>query len=50
MNNQTHNVNHVNHVKFTGSAFESPSDAVTLLLQCVLLLLLIFGIQPDPRN
>jgi hypothetical protein len=47
MNNQTHNVNHV---KFTGSAFESPSDAITLLFQCVLLLLLMFGIQPDPRN
>jgi hypothetical protein len=47
MNNQTYNVNQV---KFTGSAFESPSDAITLLFQCVLLLLLMFGIQPDRRN
>jgi len=49
MNNQTHNM-FSNNVKFTGSEFESPGDAVTLLLQCVLLLLLIFGIHPDPRN
>jgi len=36
---------HMNDVKFTGSAFESPSDAVTILLQCVLLLMIIFGIR-----
>jgi hypothetical protein len=32
-------------VKFTGSAFESPSDATTILLQFVLLMMIIFGID-----
>jgi hypothetical protein len=38
-----------NHVKFTGSAFESPGDASTVLFQVVLLLMLIFGIG-ERRN
>ena len=41
----TMNHTHVNHVKFTGSAFESPSDAATILLQFILLLMIIFGID-----
>jgi hypothetical protein len=40
--NQTHIMNHV---KFTGSAFEFPSDAATILLQFVLLLMIIFEID-----
>ena len=39
------NQTHMNDVKFTGSAFESPSDAATILLQFVLLLMIIFGIR-----
>ena len=38
-----------NDVKFTGSAFESPGDASTVLFQVVLLLMLIFGIG-ERRN
>ena len=33
-----------NDVKFTGSAFESPGDATTVLFQLILLLMIIFGI------
>jgi hypothetical protein len=53
--NQTQAMNHTspsyfnNHVKFTGSAFESPGDASTVLFQVVLLLMLIFGIG-ERRN
>ena len=35
--------------KFTGSAFESPSDAATVLFQVVLLLLIVFGLMPENR-
>jgi len=35
--------------KFTGSAFESPSDATTVLFQFVLLLLIAFGLVPENR-
>ena len=38
-----------NNVKFAGSAFESPSDARTVMFQVVLLLMLIFGIG-EHRN
>jgi hypothetical protein len=38
-----------NNVKFAGSAFESPSDARTVMFQVVLLLMLIFGIG-ERRN
>jgi hypothetical protein len=44
------NSNPMNTLKFTGSAFESPSDAATILFHCVLLLMVIFGIQEDRRN
>ena len=39
-----------NDVKFTGSAFESPGDAATILFQVVLLLMIIFGIRNDERG
>ena len=32
-----------NDVKFTGSAFESPGDAATVLFQLVVLLMIILG-------
>jgi len=35
--------------KFTGSAFESPSDAATVLFQMVILLLIMFGLMPENR-
>ena len=38
-----------NAVKFTGSAFESPGDAATVLFQVVLLLMIIFGIRMEER-
>jgi hypothetical protein len=38
-----------NAVKFTGSAFESPGDAATVLFQVVLLLMIIFGIRVEER-
>jgi len=38
-----------NDVKFTGSAFESPGDASTVLFQVVLLLMIIFGIRMEER-
>ena len=41
------NQSRMNDVKFTGSAFESPRDAATILLQFVLLLMIIFGIRVD---
>ncbi|NBO53680.1 MAG: hypothetical protein EBU84_03600 [Actinobacteria bacterium] len=54
MNNMTSDYYHYhyhNNVKFTGSAFESPSDAATILLQFVSLLAIIFGIvEHQPRN
>jgi hypothetical protein len=37
-------------VKFTGSAFESPGDAATVLFQVVLLLLIAFGLVPENRR
>ena len=41
----------MNNVKMTGSAFESPSDAATVLLQLIwLLLIVIIGIQEERRN
>lgn len=39
-----------NNVKFTGSAFESPGDAATILFQVVLLLMIIFGIREERGN
>ena len=39
-----------NDVKFTGSAFESPGDATTVLFQVVLLLLIAFGLVPENRR
>jgi hypothetical protein len=42
--NQTHQT-HMNDVKFTGSAFESPGDAATILFQVILLLTIMFGIR-----
>ncbi len=36
--------------KFTGSAFESPGDASTVLFQFVLLLMIVFGLVPDNRR
>jgi hypothetical protein len=36
---------HMNDVKFTGSAFESPGDAATILFQVILLLMIMFGIR-----
>ena len=38
-----------NNVKMTGSAFESPGDAATVLLQWMWLLLVIFGIRIEER-
>ena len=38
-----------NNVKFTGSAFESPGDAATILFQVVLLLMIIIGIRVEER-
>ncbi len=39
-----------NDVKFTGSAFESPGDAATFLLQLGVLLMMIFGIRNEERG
>ena len=39
-----------NDVKFTGSAFESPGDAATFLLQLGVLLMIIFGIRNEERG
>lgn len=39
-----------NDVKFTGSAFEFPSDALTVLLQCALLIMIIGGIGMEERR
>jgi hypothetical protein len=36
-----------NDVRMTGSAFESPGDATTVLFQFVLLLMIGFGLVPD---
>ncbi len=38
-----------NDVKMTGSAFEFPNEAATILLQFVLLLLIIVGLE-ERRN
>ena len=38
-----------NNVKMTGSTFESPGDAATVLLQWMWLLLVIFGIRIEER-
>jgi len=48
MNNMTSDYFH-NDVKFTGSAFESPNDAATILLQFVSLLAIVFGLV-ERRN
>jgi hypothetical protein len=40
----------MNNVKMTGSAFESPGDAATVLLQLVWLFIIIFGLQEERRN
>ncbi len=39
-----------NNVKLTGSAFESPGDAATVLLQLIWLAIIIFGLQEERRN
>lgn len=39
-----------NDVKFTGSAFEFPSDALTVLLQWALLIMIIGGIGMEERR
>ena len=41
-----------NDVKFTGSAFESPGDVITILVQFGFLLMIIFGfdIENERRN
>jgi hypothetical protein len=38
-----------NEVKFTGSAFEFPSDALTVLFQWALLMMIIVGLE-ERRN
>ena len=43
-------MNHTNNVKMTGSAFESPGDAATVLLQLIWLLIILFGLQEERRN
>jgi hypothetical protein len=43
-------MNFSNDVKFTGSAFESPDDAVTLLFQWALLIMIIWGIGIEERR
>jgi hypothetical protein len=48
MNNMTSDYFH-NDVKFTGSAFESPNDAATILLQFVSLMAIVFGLV-ERRN
>jgi hypothetical protein len=49
--NHSHLNNDVsNRVKMTGSAFESPCDASTVLFQFVLLLMIVFGLVPDNRR
>jgi hypothetical protein len=50
MNNNSSMYNYHNNVKFTGSAFESPSDAATILLQFVALLAILFGIVEHPHR
>lgn len=49
MNNMSKPNLFTNNVKFTGSAFETPGDAATILLQFVLLLMIILGLE-DRRN
>ena len=39
-----------NDVKFTGSAFEYPADAVTILLQWVFLVMIIIGFGFEDRR
>jgi hypothetical protein len=39
-----------NDVKFTGSAFEFPNDALTLLFQWALLMMIIGGIGIEERR
>jgi hypothetical protein len=39
-----------NDVKMTGSAFESPGDAATVLFQFGLLLMIVFGICIEDRR
>ena len=38
-----------NNVKMTGSAFESPGDATTVLLKLIWVLIIIFGIRIEER-
>jgi hypothetical protein len=42
-------MNFTNDVKFTGSAFESPNDALTVLFQWALLMMIIVGLE-ERRN
>jgi hypothetical protein len=52
MNNDTyhlHNMN-MNHVKFTGSAFEFPDEARTIVLYLATLLFMIIWINDDARR
>jgi hypothetical protein len=50
--NYTYTPYFANDVKFTGSAFESPGDAATVLFQLVLLMMMIIGIliENERRN
>jgi hypothetical protein len=47
---QTNPMNFTNDVKFTGSAFEFPNDALTLLFQWALLIMIIGGIGIEERR
>jgi hypothetical protein len=49
-NDVTNRVKFTDSAKFTGSAFESPGDAATVLFQFVLLLMIVFGLVPDNRR
>ena len=48
--NPSNPMNFTNDVKFTGSAFEFPNDALTLLFQWALLIMIIGGIGIEERR
>ena len=47
---QSNPMNFTNDVKMTGSAFEFPNDALTLLFQWALLIMIIGGIGIEERR
>jgi hypothetical protein len=49
-NPQSNPMNFSNDVKFIGSAFEFPNDALTLLFQWALLIMIIGGIGIEERR